>query len=293
MLHRGLCSAAGWECGMSPEEASSLPGPLLGKQRGSAVGRDGPGCCRDIIPTWHRPQGGGAGAPVVAHPACRKMPIQPHGQHRAIEETRGCLRGRHQAPESIWVSFFPCNPSVLNFFGGFHSKFFGFYGKCFAVVGSARLSGCPAQGCLEPEQREGKMPTWQIHQQITHVQPASATRRQWEPLLGAVPVCPSVQQGRTIDFVARDTRWCTSPGPSPCPSVAMCCAPVPSSGTFLPTPGPSGASPARVSLPFLQAAAPGGTSPPCQSSGGRCFHLLLSFVATNYLFCPNFAIMRR
>lgn len=143
MLRPGLCSAAGWERGISPEEALSPPRPSLGKQRGSAMGRDGPGCCWDITPAWHSPQGRGAGAPLVAHVARRRVPAQPHGQHRAVEGTRGCLGDRHQAAERIWVSFFPCNPSVLNFFGGFTPN--SSDSTANALQSSAQLSSAAAQ----------------------------------------------------------------------------------------------------------------------------------------------------
>ena len=153
-----LCSSQGADA--LPGSLQRKPRVLLGHRRGSGEGRpqaesrDGPGCCRGMVPAWHRPQGRGAGVPAVAHPACRRMPNQPRGQHGATAGTRGCFGGRHQAAEGIWVSFFPCNPSVLNFFGGFTPN--SSDSTANALQSSAQLAPAAAQLRAACNQSRGK-----------------------------------------------------------------------------------------------------------------------------------------
>lgn len=119
MLHQGLCSAAGQERGVSLEEAWILLGH---HQQGLATGRRAGmalAAARASSPLGTIP-----GAEVLVPPPWLAWCAGgcPTGPMASREPSRDKGLPWRQAPSSrrnLDFFFSPCNPSVLNFFGGF------------------------------------------------------------------------------------------------------------------------------------------------------------------------------
>lgn len=293
MLRQGLCFAAGQERGVSPEEAPSPPGPSPGRQQELATGREQgwPWLLQGHHPRLASPlgqrcrctHGGSPGMQEGARPA--PWPAQSSSRDERLP--------RRQAPTRRKLGFFFPPVTHLSLISlGVSLQILQILQQmlCSPQLSSPRRlpgSKLPATGA------EGRENTNPINPPTNNPCPTGITSGNAEAVGAFIGDCgsPSLHAAPGNNrFCGRGHQTVHQPQfqPASVHRYVLCSthrAGGLSFGPFLPTPGPSSASPARevqawphsrcASLPLLQTTTPGGRCLPCQSSDGRCFHLLL------------------